>query len=105
MTVGLSRPVCAGFVSGGRTSLKLGELSAYEKLEVLEESSFSSGLASASFQSLAVSVSRVTFHELVAAGYVTAIERIFSTLKKSLFNHDSGLASMLLKGSDTTATI
>jgi hypothetical protein len=68
MTVGLSRPAGSGLASPGRTSLKLGEFSAYEKLEVLEESSFSSGFASANFQSVPVSVTRETFHELVATG-------------------------------------
>ena len=33
------------------------------------------------------------------------MERIFSTLKKSLFSHASGLASRLLRGSETTATV
>src|ERR1041384_506754 len=89
--VGLSSPRCSG-LEAVSTSLKEGELSGFESAEVLELSSCSPGLASASFHS-AVSVSRVTFQELVAAGKVTEIARTFSTLKKSLLSHCSGFVS------------
>src|ERR1035437_997626 len=104
MAVGLSRPV-GSFVSAGRTSRNAGELTAKEKPEVFDESLCSSAFASASFQSVLVSLSRLSFQELVAAGNATAIERFFSTLKKSLFNHGSGFASAVLKGSEMTSTV
>src|SRR6266404_1625000 len=94
-TVGLSNS--SAFIPDA-TSEKLGELNGFATPEAFEESNCSVGLASASFHS-PVSVSRVSFHELVGLGKVTAMERAFSILKKSLFNHCSGLGSMLASAS------
>src|SRR5713226_2142606 len=85
------------------TSTKLAELNGLATPEAFDASNCSVGLASASFHS-AVSVSRVSFQEFVALGKVTATERAFSILKKSLFNHCSGLGSIFSKGSETKLT-
>src|SRR5262245_27047829 len=102
-TVGLSSPSCSGFETVS-TSLNDGELSGLETLAVLVESSCSLGFASASFHS-PDSVSRFSFHELVSCAKATATERTFSTLKKSLLSHCSGLGSILDKASEMTATL
>ena len=86
------------------TSLKLAELKGLLTAEVFDGSSCSVGLASTSFHS-PVSVSRVSFQELVALVKVTAIERGFSILMKSLSSQASGLGSMLDKASEMTETL
>src|SRR6516162_6642397 len=100
-TVGFSRLSGVAVIA---TSVKLGELSGLATLEDLVLSNSSPGLASASFQS-PVSVSRVSFHEFVALGNVTATERTFSILKKSLLSHWSGFGSMLAKLSEISVTL
>src|SRR6266404_4401014 len=99
MVMGLSRTGAGEAVA---TSTKLGEFNGLDRAEVFVESSCSPGLASASFHS-PDSVSRVTFHELVATGKSAVIARAFSTLKKSLFNHWSGFGSMFESVSATRA--
>jgi hypothetical protein len=92
MTVGLSIPACSG-AAPGTTSAKLADAKGRETADALAVSSCSLGFASASCHS-PDSVSRVSFHELVASGNATATDRAFSTLKKSLFNHGSGFGSI-----------
>src|SRR5256885_15204745 len=96
-------PVLSGAVLVA-TSLKLGEESALVTLLDLAVSSCSPFLASASFHS-PFSFSRWSDQLLVALVLVTEIDFRFSTLKKSLFSHSSGLGSMLLMASETTATV
>src|SRR5208283_3561749 len=97
-TVGLSRPRVSGLAPAA-TSVKLIEPSGLATPEVLAVSSCSPGLGSASFHS-PVSVSRVNFQELVGFWKVAAMDRIFSILWKSLFNHWSGLGSILERASE-----
>src|ERR1051326_5576015 len=101
MVVGLSKPSSSGLASD--TSLKLGEERELPAPVAFELSSCSVGLASASFHS-PVSVSREIFQEFVAAGKLTATERIFSTLKKSLLSHWSGFGSTLPSASKMRST-
>src|SRR5258706_8964782 len=95
-TVGFSRFSGVALIA---TSVKLGEPRGLATDDAFEESNCSPGLVSASFHS-EVSVSRVSFHEFVAAGKVTATLRTFSILKKSLFNHCSALGSLLASASE-----
>src|SRR5581483_5842034 len=97
-SVGLSRPLSSGLALKERTSLNEGEENGFETPEALVLSSFSSGLASANFQS-PDSVSRTIFHELVATGKVTSTAFGRSTWKKSFFNHSDGFGSRLFRGS------
>src|SRR6266566_1227189 len=100
---GLFSPVCSG-AELVATSAKEGDEKALLTHEIFPVSSCSPVLVSASFHSL-VSLSRDNFQLFVALVVVTEIDLIFSTLKKSLLSHSSGLASTLLNGSETTATL
>ena len=99
-TVGFSRFSGVVLVE---TSEKLGEPKGFATEEAFDESNCSPALASDNFHS-AVSVSRVNFQEFVAVGNVTETERIFSILKKSLFNHCSGLGSLFCRDSEIKDT-
>ena len=101
--VTLVSPEISGWVSAGKTSVKLGEANGLVTLDIFAGSSFSSAWASATCQSF-VSDARVSFHELVVSGNSTEMLRGFSMLKKSLFNHGSGFGWTLSSGSETTAS-
>src|SRR5882762_4716895 len=102
-TRALSMPVASGVELVAR-SLKDGKDKALVTPLLLPVSSCSADLASASFHS-PVSDSRASFQLLVALVVVTEIDLSFSALNQSLFNHSSGFASALLKGSVTSATL
>ncbi len=68
------------------------------------ESSISPGLTSARIQG-PVSVSRVSFQELVALVETKEMDLGFSILKKSLFSHSLALDSTLLRGSETVRRV
>src|SRR5882762_6252616 len=92
---GCFNPVWSGAELVAR-SLKEGEERALLTQEILPVSSVSFVFRSASFHSL-VSLSRDNFQLFVALVVVTEMDFNFSTLKKSLLSHSSGLESMLLK--------
>src|SRR5262245_62154342 len=99
-TVGFSRVSGVALID---TSEKLGEFKGFATEEAFELSNCSPAWASASFHS-PVSVSRVNFQEFVGVGNVTTIERGFSILKNSLFNHCSGFGSVFCRGSEIKET-
>src|SRR4051812_18961381 len=90
--------------SGARTSLKVGEEKMLPREPVLPGSSFSSGLASASFQS-AVVLSRVTVHFFSGVGPATAIDFGPSIFTKSLESQRSGFGSRLSRVSEVRETL